>query len=33
VRELSDDDVAKLLKSAAHYVENARRYRTSLLPL
>jgi len=33
VRELSDDDVAKLLKSAAHYVENARRYRTSLVPL
>jgi carbonic anhydrase/acetyltransferase-like protein (isoleucine patch superfamily) len=25
-RELSDDEVARLAKSAAHYVENARRY-------
>ena len=30
VRELSDDDVARLKASAAHYVDNARRYRTTL---
>ena len=33
VRELSDDDVARLKASADHYVDNARRYRTSLTPL
>lgn len=33
VRELSDEDVAKLKKSAEHYVDNARRYRTTLEPL
>ena len=33
VRELSDDDVAKLQQSAAHYVDNARRYRTTLTPI
>lgn len=32
VRELSDEDVARLLGSAAHYVENARRYRETLQP-
>ncbi|HJW02680.1 MAG TPA: gamma carbonic anhydrase family protein [Azospira sp.] len=32
VRELSDDEVAKLQKSAAHYVDNARRYRQKLTP-
>ena len=30
VRELSDDDVANLKKSAAHYVDNARRYQSDL---
>ncbi|NJD25430.1 MAG: gamma carbonic anhydrase family protein [Betaproteobacteria bacterium] len=30
IRELSDDDVARLRASAAHYVDNARRYRTTL---
>lgn len=30
VRELSDEDVARLEKSAAHYVANARRYRLGL---
>lgn len=30
VRELSDEEVAKLQKSAAHYVDNARRYRQKL---
>ena len=30
VRELSDDDVANLKKSAAHYVDNARRYQSGL---
>ena len=33
VRELSDEDVAKLKKSAEHYVDNARCYRTTLEPL
>ena len=33
VRELSDDDVARLKKSAEHYVDNAARYRDSLEPL
>ena len=33
VRELSDEDVAKLKKSAEHYVDNAKRYRDSLEPL
>jgi carbonic anhydrase/acetyltransferase-like protein (isoleucine patch superfamily) len=32
VRELSDEDVANLLGSAAHYVDNARRYRETLQP-
>jgi carbonic anhydrase/acetyltransferase-like protein (isoleucine patch superfamily) len=32
VRELSDAEVAKLQKSAAHYVDNARRYRQKLTP-
>lgn len=32
VRELSDEEVAKLQKSAAHYVDNARRYRQKLKP-
>jgi carbonic anhydrase/acetyltransferase-like protein (isoleucine patch superfamily) len=32
VRELSDEEVAKLLGSAAHYVDNARRYREQLQP-
>lgn len=30
VRELSDEDVARLKKSAEHYVDNAARYRTTL---
>ncbi len=30
VRELSDEEVARLEKSAAHYVQNARRYRLGL---
>jgi hypothetical protein len=30
VRELSDDDVARLKASATHYVDNARRYRNDL---
>jgi carbonic anhydrase/acetyltransferase-like protein (isoleucine patch superfamily) len=30
VRELSDDDVANLKKSAEHYVDNARRYQRDL---
>jgi carbonic anhydrase/acetyltransferase-like protein (isoleucine patch superfamily) len=33
VRELSDEEVAKLAGSAAHYVDNARRYRSQLKPL
>jgi carbonic anhydrase/acetyltransferase-like protein (isoleucine patch superfamily) len=33
VRELTDDDVARLKASAAHYVANAQRYRTALQPL
>jgi len=33
VRELSEQDVANLRKSAAHYVDNARRYRETLAPL
>lgn len=32
VRELDDDAVAKLRASAAHYVENARRFRRGLDP-
>jgi carbonic anhydrase/acetyltransferase-like protein (isoleucine patch superfamily) len=30
IRELTDEDVARILRSAAHYVENARRYATQL---
>ena len=30
IRELSDEDVAKLQKSADHYVANAQRYRDTL---
>ncbi len=30
VRQLSDDEVEKLMKSAAHYVANAQRYRSQL---
>ena len=33
VRELSEQDVANLQKSAEHYVANARRYRDTLSPL
>lgn len=33
IRELSDQEVANLQKSAAHYVENARRYSETLAPL
>ena len=33
VRELSDEEVARLQASAAHYVDNARRYREQLRPL
>jgi carbonic anhydrase/acetyltransferase-like protein (isoleucine patch superfamily) len=33
VRELSADDVIHLKHAAAHYVENARRYRQMLQPL
>ena len=32
VRELSEEDATRLLKSAEHYVNNARRYRDTLLP-
>jgi carbonic anhydrase/acetyltransferase-like protein (isoleucine patch superfamily) len=32
VRELTDEEVARLQKSAAHYVANARRYRDTLHP-
>jgi len=32
IRELSDEEVGRLLGSAAHYVDNAARYRSSLLP-
>ena len=33
VRELSDDEVARLEKSAAHYVANAQRYASTLTPI
>ena len=33
VRELSDEEVARLQASAAHYVENARRYQRQLQAL
>ena len=33
VRQLSDDEVARLEKSAAHYVDNAARYRSQLVAL
>lgn len=33
VRQLSEEEVAKLEKSATHYVNNAQHYRTTLLPL
>lgn len=33
VRELTDEEVAKLAGSAAHYVDNAQRYRSQLKPL
>lgn len=33
IRQLTDDDVAKLKKSAEHYVANARRYSDTLSPL
>ena len=32
IRELSDEDVARLQGSAAHYVANAARYRSDLTP-
>ena len=32
-RELSNDVVAKLTRSAAHYVENAKRFQAELVPL
>ncbi len=32
IRELSDEEVARLQGSAAHYVANAARYRSSLVP-
>ena len=32
IRELSDEDVLRLKASAAHYVDNAARYRKSLVP-
>ena len=32
VRELTDEEMARLLGSAAHYVDNARRYREKLQP-
>lgn len=32
VRELTDDEVARLLGSARHYVDNWRRYRRELMP-
>jgi len=33
VRELTLEEIAKLQKSAAHYVDNAQRYRTKLTPV
>ena len=33
VRELSPEEIAKLAKSAAHYVDNAQRYRIQLKAL
>lgn len=33
VRELSDEEVVRIKKSAAHYVDNAARYRQTLKPL
>jgi hypothetical protein len=30
MRQLDDEEVARLLAGAAHYVDNARRYRDSL---
>ena len=33
VRELSDDEVGRLSHAAAHYVNNAMRYRTTLKPV
>jgi hypothetical protein len=33
VRQLRDEEVMMLEGSAAHYVQNARRYRTQLRPL
>lgn len=33
VRELTEEEIAKLAKSARHYEENARRYRENLQPL
>ena len=33
VRELGDEDLVRLIQSAAHYVANARRYRRMLQPL
>jgi carbonic anhydrase/acetyltransferase-like protein (isoleucine patch superfamily) len=33
VRELTDEDVARLEQSAAHYVENWQRYVRELTPL
>jgi carbonic anhydrase/acetyltransferase-like protein (isoleucine patch superfamily) len=32
VRELSDEEVARVLQTSAHYVENAQRYRSQLRP-
>jgi carbonic anhydrase/acetyltransferase-like protein (isoleucine patch superfamily) len=33
VRQLTDEEVARLLAAAAHYVDNARRYAAQLRPL
>ena len=30
VRPLTDEEIAKLVKTAAHYVDNARRFRAGL---
>lgn len=33
VRELTDEQIARIARSAAHYVQNAQRYRQSLMEL
>ncbi len=33
VRQLSEEEAARLLQSAAHYVDNAQRYRDTLTPV